>query len=144
MPSGGLGQVPVALQAPRPGLRLLMVDDKLQHLEFKHDLLAPAGYEVLGLTSGHDAWALLQHTAVDLVLSDVVMPGMDGFALLARVRAEPRLARLPFAFLTSTACDAASEREGLARGADAYLMRPIDPQTLLRALRNLLQPPARG
>lgn len=145
MPSGRpVGQVPPALLAPRPGLRLLMVDDKLQHLEFKRDLLGPAGYEVLGLTGGDEAWALLQHTPVDLVLSDVVMPGMDGFALLARVRNDSRLARLPFAFLTSTACDQASERQGLALGADAYLRRPIDPQALLRAVRGLLDVPARG
>lgn len=137
------GEVPAGLCAPRPGLVLLLVDDRAVHQELKRQLLEPAGYGVLTADGVEAAWALLQRERVDAVMSDVVMPDLDGLALLQRLRADPRLAALPFAFLTSTARDEASRREGLARGADRYLVRPIEPRVLLAELRSLLQSPAR-
>ena len=136
-PSRGVAPVPQDLAAPRPGLVLLMADDRAEHLELKRELLEPAGYTVLGCVDTDEAWAALQRTAVDLVLSDVVMPG-GGFELLARVRADARLRRLPFLFLTSTARDGASRAQGLALGADAYLVRPLDPREVLREIRAAL------
>lgn len=140
----GAGEVPAHLRAPRPGLAVLMVDDKAHHLEFKRDLLEPAGYEVLCTESGQAAWQTLCSRRIDLVLCDVVMPGIGGFELLARVRADPRWRGLRFVFLTSTACDRASMQQGLALGADDYLMRPLDPAALLGALRRALTAPGRG
>lgn len=134
----GRAQVPAELRAPRPGLVLLMVDDKPGQLEFKRELLEPAGYAVQTAGDAEAAWALLQAAPFDGVVSDVVMPGDSGFMLLQRVRADPRLHGLPFLFLTSTACDSASIQQALAMGADAYLMRPMDPQVLLRELRKAL------
>jgi two-component system cell cycle response regulator len=130
-PSLGGGLIPDEVRAPGDGIVLLMVDDTPTHLEFKRDLLEPAGYTVLTAPSAESAWTVLQQSPVDLVLSDVVMPGSGGFALLRRVRADARSARLPFLFLTSTARDAASRDQGLALGADAYLTRPIEPLVLL-------------
>ena len=72
------------------------------------------------------------------MVSDVVMPDQGGLALLARVRSDARLARLPFAFLTSTAREEADRQRALAAGADAYWIRPIEPHRLLAALRELL------
>lgn len=141
--SPALGEVPQALRAPRPGMVLLLVDDHAVHQELKRDLLEPAGYGVLSADGGEAAWALLQRETVHGVLSDVVMPGLGGFALLQRLRADARLAALPFAFLTSTARDDLSRSEGLARGADRYLVRPIEPHTLLAELRSMLESPLR-
>lgn len=142
-PSLGGGLIPEAVRAPRDGIVLLMVDDTPTHLEFKRDLLEPAGYTVLTAASAEAAWTALQVSPVDLVLSDVVMPGSGGFALLRRVRAEARFAGLPFLFLTSTARDDASRTRGLALGADAYLMRPIDPLVLLHEIVLALNAAAR-
>jgi len=132
-----------ALCAPWPGIVLLMVDDQPAHLAFKRDLLEPTGYTVLTASDADAAWCCLQAHPVDLVLSDVVMPGAGGFALLQQVRADPRLGRLRFLFLTSTARDPASMARGLALGADAYLIRPIEPQTLLQEIRAALELPGR-
>lgn len=140
--SQAIGEVPAALCAPRPGLVLLLVDDHAVHQELKRQLLEPAGYGVLTADGGEAAWSLLQRQTVHAVVSDVVMPGLGGLALLRRLRADPRLAALPFAFLTSTARDEASRREGLARGADRYLVRPIEAHALLAELRSLLESPA--
>lgn len=132
------------LRAPRAGLVLLLVDDKPPHLEFKRDLLEPAGYAVHCTGSAADAWQLLLERPVDIVLSDVAMPGTTGLELLARVRGDRRFRDLPFVFLTSTACDSVSRQQGLALGADDYLMRPIAPEPLLRAIRTALITRARG
>lgn len=136
--------MPDDARAPRDGLVLLMVDDQPRHLEYKRDLLEPAGYTVLTADSAEAAWPLLTQAPVDLVLSDVMMPGMGGFDLLRRVRAEPQLRGLPFLFLTSTACDSVSRQRGLALGANAYLMRPIESLVLLREIRAALPAPAQG
>lgn len=135
--------LPSELTAPRPGLTLLMVDDREQHLELKRGLLEPAGYRVLGCGDADSAWALLLRDPVDLVVSDVVMPG-GGFALLARIRADPRLRDLPFLFLTSSARDPASRERGLALGATAYLVRPLDLRVVLQEIRAALTSARRG
>lgn len=133
----------VALQRPIrpelcasvPGLVLLMVDDTEANLAFKLSLLEPAGYRVLTAGGGDEAFALARAQHVDLILSDVVMDQGNGFDLLQRVRADAELHRMPFVFLTATARDDASRDHGLALGADAYLVRPIEPQRLLAELR---------
>jgi two-component system cell cycle response regulator len=130
-----------ALRAPREGLVLLMVDDLASNLEFKQRLLEPAGYEVITATSGGQALDLLHSRHIDLVISDVMMEGGDGFDLVTRLRADPALRHTPFIFLTSTARDSQSQARGLALGADAYLIRPIGPQELLAEVRDELTRP---
>lgn len=129
------------LRAPREGLVLLMVDDLATNLEFKQRLLEPAGYTVLTADNGRDALALLRSRHVDLVISDVVMRGGDGFDLVVALRADPSLRDTAFVFLTSTARDTASRAKGLALGADAYLLRPIEPERLLAEVRAELTRP---
>lgn len=129
------------LRAPRPGLVLLMVDDLPSNLEFKTRLLEPAGYTVIAAANGLDALVQLRSRPVDLVISDVEMRGGGGFDLVAAVRADPALRDTAFVFLTSTARDAASRARGLALGADAYLVRPIEPERLLAEVRAELARP---
>lgn len=128
------------LRAPRPGLVVLLVDDTSANLDFKLSLLEPAGYTVHTAAGGREALDQLQRLRVDLVVSDVVMHSGGGFELLAAVRRTPALRRLPFVFLTATARDEASRQRGLALGADDYLVRPIEPEALLAALRRRLLP----
>jgi two-component system cell cycle response regulator len=126
------------LRAPAPDLVLLMVDDTDANLAFKLSLFEPAGYQVLTAGGGDEAFALARSRRVDLILSDVVMQEGGGFELLTRVRADAALRAMPFVFLTATARDDASREHGLALGADAYLVRPIEPQRLLAELRERL------
>lgn len=136
--------VGVELRAPAPGLVLLMVDDTDANLAFKLSLLEPAGYQVLTASSGDEAFALARSQHVDLILSDVIMQKGGGFELLQRVRGDAGLRATPFVFLTATARDGASRMRGLALGADAYLVRPIEPQRLLAELRERLATPRPG
>ncbi len=141
-PADGLAplpaQLPEALRAPRAGVVLLLVDDGTANQAFKRDLLVPAGYSVQVASDGLQARRLLEAQPVHLVLSDVVMPRLDGFELLRQLRADPRLRHLPFVFLTSSARDTVSRLKGLSLGAQRYLVRPIEPLALLAEIRAVL------
>lgn len=133
--------IPTALRAPRSPCVLLTVDDGPSNVAYKRDLLEPAGYTVLATDSVSQALALLAQARVDGVISDVVMGEGGGFELLRRLKAHPSWRGLPFVFLTSSARDDASREQGLALGAQAFLLRPLDAFELLAALRRVLQGP---
>lgn len=143
LPAQGLATaappIPPELRAPRSPCLLLTVDDGPSNLLYKRDLLEPAGYTVLTADSVVGALDLLMQHPVDLVVSDVVMAAGGGFELLRRLRAEAAWRDLPFVFLTSSARDPASHARGLAGGAQAYLLRPLEAHTLLATLRCVLQ-----
>lgn len=139
-PTLGMRRVPIPapLRAPRQPCVLLTVDDGPVNVEYKHDLLAPAGYTVLDAGGVASALALLRREPVDLVLSDVMMADGGGFELLRRVRADPAWRDLPFVFLTSTAREAAARAHGLALGAQDFLVRPLEATELLGSIRRAL------
>lgn len=134
--------IPDSLRAPRSPTRLLIADDGAANVAFKQSLFEPAGYTVRVAGDVDEAFVQARAEPVDLVLSDVEMPGGGGFELLRRIRGDAGLAGLPFVFLTSSARDAESHRNGLALGADRYLLRPIDPIELLQAIREVLDSPS--
>jgi two-component system cell cycle response regulator len=137
----GPGQtIPSELGALRPSTRLLLVDDGQFNLDFKRTLFEPAGYSVATAGDAATALAMLHQQPFDLILSDVVMRGSSGFDLLSQVRADPALRDTPFILLTSSCTDEQSRATGLALGADRYLVRPIEPEALLAAIRHCLHP----
>jgi two-component system sensor histidine kinase/response regulator len=110
--------------------RILVVDDQPANLRAVSTLLTRFGYEVLTAGAGEEALALAVEQVPDLLLLDMMMPGMDGFELLARIKQHPELTRLPAVFLT-----AAQDRELLLRAFDAgavdYVTKPFMPEELL-------------
>jgi two-component system cell cycle response regulator len=132
--------VPSELSALRPRTRLLLVDDGHFNLDFKRTLFEPAGYSVATAGNVTAALALLHGEPFDLVLSDVVMRGGSGFDLLRQVRADSSLRDMPFILLTSSCTDERSRAIGLELGANRYLVRPIEPEALLAAIRDCLNP----
>jgi two-component system chemotaxis sensor kinase CheA len=118
--------------------RLLLVDDSVTTRTLEKSILEAAGYAVLTASDGSAAWHLLQEHGADLVLSDVEMPSMDGFALAQAIRGSKRFRDLPIVLLT--ALDSEQDRaRGLEAGADAYLVKSaFDQRALLETLRQLL------
>jgi two-component system chemotaxis sensor kinase CheA len=87
---------------------------------------------------GLEAWLALQNEAVDLVVSDVEMPRLNGFDLTARIRAHPRFSQLPVILVTALASEE-DRRRGVETGANAYLVkRGFEQQDLLEAVTRLL------
>ena len=137
---------PCAGKAADPGARsrILMVDDDrvlLGHLQRLLQTERPQ-WSVLTAFDGVEAIRLLRAEPLDLLVSDIQMPGMDGMALLAEVRREPALARLPVIFITARD-DRASVRSGMASGADDYLTKPFSPEELIQAMDARLRRVAR-
>jgi two-component system, chemotaxis family, sensor kinase CheA len=117
---------------------VLVVDDSLTTRTLEKSILEAHGYIVRIATDGVEALALLREEAVDLVITDVQMPRLDGFGLLAEIKKDPRLARLPVIVVTSMGKREDQER-GLALGADAYIVkRKFDHEELLETIRQIL------
>ncbi|UFN50113.1 response regulator [Roseomonas sp. OT10] len=121
------------------GRLILCVEDEADLRADLAEELEAAGYVVAQAEDGREALALLADRAPDLVLCDITMPGMDGFELLRRLRAErPDLADIPFVFLTALA-DRADMLAGREAGADDYLVKPIDFDLMLATVASRLR-----
>ena len=126
----GIDSVLLAAAAP---LRILIADDNNDMRAYLKTLLEPHA-QVTVCADGEAAWDCLQTTPVDLLLSDVMMPRLDGFALIARIRADQALRQLPVMLLSARAGEEA-KIEGLQAGADDYLVKPFAANELLARVR---------
>jgi two-component system, chemotaxis family, sensor kinase CheA len=127
-----------AVEAPQRK-RLLVVDDSVTTRQLERSILEGAGYEVSVARDGQDAWEqLAAGEAFDLIVSDVEMPRLDGFQLVARVRAAPRTARLRVVLVSARDSDA-DRRRAIDVGASAYVVKGgFDQEALLDILEQLL------
>jgi two-component system chemotaxis sensor kinase CheA len=118
--------------------RLLVADDSVTTRTLEKAILEEAGYEVRLAADGHQAWRILQEEAIDLVVADVEMPGMDGFTLTDTLRHAVAMPRIPVVLVTSLSSDKDRAR-GLEVGADAYLVKSgFDRSRLLEAVGQIL------
>ena len=117
---------------------VLVVDDEPMARTLLRLMLVRAGFEVVEAEDGFDALEKVQASVADIMLLDVMMPGIDGFAVCKTVRENVDSDALPI-FLLSAKTDAESVRKGLACGADLYLTKPISPEELTRQVRSALQ-----
>jgi two-component system chemotaxis sensor kinase CheA len=117
---------------------ILVVDDALTIRELQRSILERAGFEVRVATDGVNALSILASESSDLVLTDIEMPNMDGFALTEAIRAHPTLANIPVLILSSRSSEADRQR-GLDAGADGYIAKSgFDETSLLTAVNRLL------
>ncbi|MGI8467056.1 MAG: response regulator transcription factor [Pyrinomonadaceae bacterium] len=118
--------------------RLLVVDDEPNLLRAVAAVLRGEDFDVTTARNGRDALISVAQNLPDLIVSDVRMPGMDGFKLARRLRAAPNFALVPIVFLTAK--DETEDRiEGFRAGIDAYLTKPFEPDELVAVIRNILQ-----
>ena len=118
---------------------LLIVDDVPENLSVLGDLLRSAGYRVRAANSGEVALRYaVQDPRPDLILLDVMMPGMDGREVLARLRADPRTCDTPVIFLTALS-DVADEESGLELGAADYIAKPYHPPVVMARVRTQIE-----
>jgi signal transduction histidine kinase len=123
--------------APTFGSRILLADDNADMRAYLHDLLAPY-YEVEAVPDGQAALASVRREPPDLIVSDVMMPRLDGMGLLAAIRADAALRATPVVLLSARAGEEA-RIEGLDAGADDYLIKPFSARELLARLGALLE-----
>ncbi len=133
------GNALVQLEAHLLEKRILLVDDEAELVEMVRAILRAAGFENVSIArSGEEALRAVEAHAFDLFVLDVMMPGIDGFQLLARLRALPATADVPALFLTAK--DEPFDRvNGLTLGADDYVVKPFLPQELILRIAAILR-----
>ena len=118
--------------------RVLVVDDILSNVKLLEAKLTSEYFEVVTAFSGAEALARMEESEPDIVLLDVMMPGMDGFEVCRRIKANPKTAHLPVIMVT--ALDQPSDRvAGLEAGADDFLTKPVDDAALFARVRSLVR-----
>ncbi|MGE5698271.1 MAG: response regulator, partial [Candidatus Sericytochromatia bacterium] len=132
--SGEAPQSPTVAGSSAEAARVLIADDNTDMREYLARLLQGAGYRVEAVTDGHQALDAIRADVPDLVISDVMMPGLNGLELVAALRADPRTTAVPVLLLSARAGQEASI-EGLQAGADDYLVKPFAAAELLARVR---------
>lgn len=118
--------------------RILVVDDIPANVKLLEARLLAEYFDVLTADNGYEALAICEHTQVDLILLDVMMPGIDGFEVCERLKANPRTAHIPVVMVT--ALDQPSDRvRGLKAGADDFLTKPVNDLQLMSRVKSLVR-----
>ena len=117
--------------------QILVVDDDPSLLLAVSETLRAEGYEVVTARRGAEAMVRVAEAMPDLIISDIRMPGMDGYALVRNLRASPRTRLIPIIFLTAK--DETADRiEGFRTGVDAYLTKPFESEELIAIVLSIL------
>jgi CheY-like chemotaxis protein len=116
---------------------ILIIEDEAPIRENLHQLLRLEGYAVLQAADGVSGIEVALTSRPDLILCDILMPGVDGYGVLAELRGAPAMAATPFVFLTASA-NLEDRSQALKRGADDYLIKPVKIADLLAAIKRQL------
>ncbi|HTT07661.1 MAG TPA: PAS domain S-box protein [Gammaproteobacteria bacterium] len=128
-------------EKPGHGRRLLLVDDDPTQLKYSRLQFTNAGFEVIAVRSGQEALDLAQKQPPDAIVSDVLMPGMDGFELCYAVRREPRLRKVPVVLMSANYLEQADRDLAERIGASAYVSRAVGVKEILNAVVQSLSSP---
>ena len=124
--------------SPQPPARLLLVDDEPGLRTAVQAYLEDEGFQVTTAVDGEDGWAKAQDLLPDVVISDVMMPRLDGYGLLRKMRDDERLGGTPVIFLTAKGMTA-DRIEGFQAGCDDYIPKPFDPDELVARVHNVVR-----
>lgn len=120
-------------------MKILSVDDNEENLYLIEAIIRAHGHEVVSAHNGREALEQLAVQGFDLIVSDVLMPEMDGFQLCRAVKRDERLKRIPLIFYTATYTSKQDEELGLALGASRYIVKPVEPEEFLAAVEQVLR-----
>jgi len=118
--------------------RILVVDDILPNVKLLEAKLSSEYYDVITATSGEDALRKVEQDNPDLVLLDVMMPGMDGFEVCRKIKSNPAVAHIPVVMVTALT-DAVDKVRGLEAGADDFLSKPVNDIALMARVSSLVR-----
>jgi response regulator RpfG family c-di-GMP phosphodiesterase len=119
--------------------KILVVDDNTQNQYMLEVLLTSNGYEVEVASNGNEALEKAHKETPLMVISDILMPGMDGFSLCRAWKSDPALRGSPFIFYTATYIDPRDEKLAMELGAERFIIKPLEPDAFLAAMEEVLR-----
>jgi CheY-like chemotaxis protein len=122
-------------------IRVLVVDDIQDNLSLFQAILERKNYEVETALNGEEALRMLHKEPFDLILSDILMPVMDGFQLLQECKSDTRFQKIPFIFVTGAFLDKKDEELALQIGVESFVRKPVEPEVLLNVVESVLSAP---
>lgn len=122
----------------RDNNRLLLIDDDPNLILLVKDYLEFRGYAVVTAENGREALSILEQETPDMIICDVMMPEMDGYALVEHIRQDPRTSWIPVLFLSAKG-QSQDRVKGLNTGADVYMVKPFEPEELVAQVESSLK-----
>ncbi len=118
--------------------RILIADDNSQNIYLLEVILKGSGHDVISAVNGAEALEIARQTLPDLIITDIFMPVMDGFALCREWKSDELLKSIPFIFYTATYTHPKDEQFALSLGAERFLIKPQEPESLMEVVQQLL------
>lgn len=125
-------------------MKILIVDDKEQNLYMLQVLLEGHGYEVVSAANGAEALKNARRDPPDMIISDILMPVMDGFTLCREWKGDERLKEISFVFYTATYTDPKDEELALGLGADRFIVKPVEPDEFIKIIQDVIRDVEKG
>ncbi len=125
-------------------MKILIVDDIEENLYLLESLLKGSGYEVVTAKDGVEALSRLKEEPTDMIVSDILMPRMDGFQFCRECKKDDSLKKIPFIFYTATYTEKKDEEFALSLGVERFIVKPQEPKVLLRILGEVIEEHEKG
>ena len=120
-------------------MKILIVEDDTNSRVLLERALLSQGYAVDSTANGVEALTKATHSPPDLIVSDIMMPEMDGFELCRRIKTDERLRAIPFVFYTATFIEPKDEKLAMSLGASCFLVKPMAPEDLFKAIKEIIE-----
>ncbi len=120
-------------------MKILIVDDSVDSRLILQTTLRSEGYEVLAAADGAQALEIARQTPPDMIISDILMPVMDGYQLCRLCREDERLASIPFVFYSASYTEPQDRQFGLGMGAVRFIVKPMAPDEFLRTIKGIIE-----
>ena len=117
--------------------RILVIEDQEDNRQIVRDLMTASGYELIEATTGEEGLNVAAREQPDLILMDIQLPGIDGYEVTRRIKADPKLKKIPIIAVTSYALSG-DDKKAFAAGCDGYVTKPYSPRLLLAKIREYL------
>ncbi|MBN1604179.1 MAG: response regulator [Chitinispirillaceae bacterium] len=119
-------------------IKVLIVDDKPENLYLLQAMLDINGFKTVAAKNGVEALGLMRNDPPDFIISDILMPVMDGFTLCHECKKDKKLKNIPFVFYTATYTDPKDEEYALSLGADLFILKPQEPEDFVKKIERIL------